>query len=88
MKIGRRPRCSSITYQFRYARALLAAHFDRNKIPRISGTGHWHPDLLKPTVCLPLMRRCTKFLSPKDRSKLDEPAPTRDRDGFSPAKNV
>src|SRR6202040_4309156 len=26
--------------------ALPAAHFDRNKIPRISGTGHWHPPLL------------------------------------------
>jgi hypothetical protein len=42
MKMGRRLRCSSVTYRFRYAppRALPAAHFDRNKIPRISGTGH------------------------------------------------
>ena len=48
MKMGRRLRCSSVTYRFRYApssasparTALPAAHFDRNKIPRISGTGH------------------------------------------------
>jgi hypothetical protein len=48
MKMGRRPHCSSVTYRFRYApssanparTALPAAHFDRNKIPRISGTGH------------------------------------------------
>jgi hypothetical protein len=32
MKMGRWLRCSSVTYQFRYAlrRALPAAHFDRN----------------------------------------------------------
>jgi hypothetical protein len=48
MKMGRRLRCSSVTYRFRYApssasparTALPVAHFDRNKIPRISGTGH------------------------------------------------
>src|ERR1700693_108012 len=48
MKMARRLRCSSVTYRVRYAppsasparTALPAAHFDRNKIPRISGTEH------------------------------------------------
>jgi hypothetical protein len=47
--MGRRLRCSSVTYRFRYApssasparTALPAAHFDHNKIPRVSGTGHY-----------------------------------------------
>jgi hypothetical protein len=45
MKMGRRPRCSSVTYRFRYAPstaspariALPAAHFDRKKIPIFRG---------------------------------------------------
>ena len=48
MKMGRRLRCSSVTYRCRYApstasparTALPTAHFDRNNIPAISGTGH------------------------------------------------
>ena len=50
MKMGRRPRCSSVTYRFRYVPLLAAspartalptAHFDRNEKHAISGTGHW-----------------------------------------------
>jgi hypothetical protein len=50
MKMGRRLRCSSVTYRFRYAPfyrqsgsdRLAGGPFDRTKIPRISGTGHKH----------------------------------------------
>ena len=49
MKMGRRPRCSSVTYQFRYApstasparTALPAAHFERNDITIICETVHY-----------------------------------------------
>ena len=39
MKMGRRLRCSSVAYRSDMLppRALPAAHFDRNKIPRTSG---------------------------------------------------
>src|SRR5271157_3473085 len=54
LKMGRRPRCSSVTYRFRYAsscarkgkgwslrlRALPAAHFERNDITIICETVH------------------------------------------------
>jgi hypothetical protein len=46
MKMGRRRRCSSVTYQSRYApssRPAAAgpeAHFDRNESHVIYGTGH------------------------------------------------
>src|SRR5580693_3959139 len=48
MKMGRRLRCSSVTYRSRYApstasparTALPAAHFDRNESHAIFGTGH------------------------------------------------
>jgi hypothetical protein len=46
MKMGRRRRCSSVTYQFRYApssrpaKAGPAAYFDRNESHAIYGTGH------------------------------------------------
>jgi hypothetical protein len=48
MKMGRRLRCSSVTYRFRYAPSyrqsgsdrLADGHFDRNNISAISGTGH------------------------------------------------
>ena len=43
MKMDRRLRCASVTYRFRYMLppcALPAAHFDRNELPLISGTGH------------------------------------------------
>ncbi len=48
MKMGRRLRCSSVTYRFRYApstasparTALPAAHFDRNDITIICETVH------------------------------------------------
>src|SRR5215469_309917 len=48
LKMGRRLRCSSVTYRFRYApstasparTALPTAHFDRNERHVISGTGH------------------------------------------------
>src|ERR1700693_3620825 len=47
MKMGRRLRCSWVTYGFRYApssrpaAAGPAAHFDRNESHAIYGTGHW-----------------------------------------------
>jgi hypothetical protein len=47
MKMGRRLRCSSVTYRFRYApssrpaAAGPTAHFDRNESHVIYGTGHW-----------------------------------------------
>ncbi|MFZ0503055.1 MAG: hypothetical protein WAM44_05050, partial [Chthoniobacterales bacterium] len=49
MKMGRRLRCSSVTYQSRYApstasparTALPAAHFDRNESHVIYGTAHY-----------------------------------------------
>ena len=46
MKMGRRLRCSSVTYRFRYApssrpaAAGPTAHFDRNESHVIYGTGH------------------------------------------------
>src|SRR6202048_951339 len=48
LKMGRRPRCSSVTYQFRYApstasparTALPAAHFERNDVIIICETVH------------------------------------------------
>jgi hypothetical protein len=67
MKMGRRLRCSSVTYGFRYApstasparTALPAAHFDRNKTHAISGTGRWSLDLMHPLAvgAANLMRR-------------------------------
>jgi hypothetical protein len=47
MKMGRRLRCSSVTYRFRYvpssrpAAAGPTAYFDRNESHAIYGTGHW-----------------------------------------------
>jgi len=46
MKLGRRLRCSSVTYQSRYAPSLRpaaagpTAHFDRNESHVVYGTGH------------------------------------------------
>jgi len=46
MKMGRRLRCSSVTYQSRYAPSLRpaaagpTAHFDRNESHVVYGTGH------------------------------------------------
>jgi hypothetical protein len=46
MKMGRRLRCSSVTYRFRYApssrpaAAGPATYFDRNESHVIYGTGH------------------------------------------------
>ncbi len=48
MKMGRRPRCSSVTYRFRYApstasparTALPAAHFDRNATTPVTDLVH------------------------------------------------
>ena len=67
MKMGRRLRCSSVTYRFRYApstasparTALPTAHFDRNNIPAISGTGHYQrlSALLNPGCYLLRLRR-------------------------------
>jgi hypothetical protein len=51
MKMGRRLRCSSVTYRFRYApssrpaAAGPAAHFDRNESHVTYGTGHSLPRL-------------------------------------------
>jgi hypothetical protein len=44
MKMGRRLRCSSVTYRFRYAPSsrLAGGHFDRNERHVISGTGHYY----------------------------------------------
>src|ERR1700751_3614127 len=42
MKMGRRPRCSPVTYRFRYSPSsrLPAAHFDRNDVTIICETVH------------------------------------------------
>src|SRR5271157_3072411 len=50
LKMGRQPRCSSVTYRLRYApstasparTALPAAHFERNNITTICETVHCH----------------------------------------------
>ena len=56
MKMGRRLRCSSVTYRSRYApstasparTALPAAHFDRNESHVIYGTAHWRRTISQP----------------------------------------
>ena len=42
LKMGRRPRCSSVTYRFRYAPSsrLAEAHFERNDVTIIYETVH------------------------------------------------
>ena len=62
MKMGRRLRCSSVTYRFRYAPSSRLAERPI-LIPTIyllfRGQDTNIQTLLKPTVCLLLMRRCT-----------------------------
>ncbi len=90
MKMGRRLRCSSVTYQSRYApstasparTALPAAHFDRNESHAIYGTGHQFSDYTNPvdSELLNFLRVCSCF----DKGVAKDPCrPNYERRHFS-----
>jgi hypothetical protein len=75
MKMGRRPRCSSVTYRFRYApstasparTALPAAHFDRNATTPVTDLVHYYlkkRDVNQPRFSNSILAPSMKFSGP------------------------